>query len=43
MNRCHQNTKISRRRKGMPLYASPWVALYTLLRNELMQARQAAE
>jgi hypothetical protein len=26
-----------------PLFASPWVALYLVLRNELMQARSGNE
>lgn len=43
MNRNNQNTKTSKIRQRMPLYASPWVALYTVLRNELMQTRPGSE
>lgn len=43
MNRNNQNTKASKARQKAPLYASPWVALFTVLRNELMQTRPGSE
>jgi len=39
MNRNNQKTKRTNAKPRAPLYASPWVALYTVLRQELMQTR----
>jgi hypothetical protein len=43
MNRNNQNTKTSNAKARAPLFASPWVALYTVLRNELLQSRPGSE
>lgn len=43
MNRNNQNTKTLNTRPRAPLFASPWVALFTVLRNELMQSRPGSE
>ena len=43
MTRNNQNTKTSNDKPRAPLYASPWVALYTVLRNEFMQSRPGSE
>jgi len=31
--------QVARRRSRAPLYASPWIALYAILRRELRQSR----
>jgi hypothetical protein len=43
MKRNNQNVNTSNARPRAPLFASPWVALYTVLRNELMQTRPVSE
>ena len=43
MKRKNQKMKTPRRRRGTPLYASAWVALFVMLRNEIMLARAGNE
>jgi len=43
MNSNHQAIKVPKIKPRAPLYASPWVALYLVLRDELNQARSGSE
>jgi len=36
----HNQTKTQARSRREPLYASPWIALFFMLRQELTQARK---
>jgi tryptophan-rich sensory protein len=39
MNNSYQQIKAPKLKPRAPLFASPWMALYMVLRNELSQSR----
>jgi hypothetical protein len=42
MNSSPQTVKAPKIKPRAPIYASPWMALYLVLRNEVMQSRSTS-